>query len=225
MYVSDIGRPDGAFGPEQRQMARRTKEEAQETRNRIIDAAELVFLERGVSRTSLNEIAAAAGVTRGAIYHHFHDKSDVFNAMMTRVTLPLEEAMRRIDGPGVNPILVLRDTFIDAFRRAIDDPQTRRVFEIAIFKVEYTDETLAVRERHITHRGEKLEQFERALRLAAARGDIRGDVPPAIAAAGLHALISGVFQNWHLQPEVFDLVEVGTQTFDIFVAGLGFKRD
>ena len=44
-------------------MVRKTKEEAQETRNAILDAAELVFQEHGVSRTSLAEIAAAAGVT------------------------------------------------------------------------------------------------------------------------------------------------------------------
>jgi TetR/AcrR family acrAB operon transcriptional repressor len=52
-------------------MARKTKEEAQETRNAILDAAELVFQEHGVSHTSLAEIAAAAGVTRGAVYWHF----------------------------------------------------------------------------------------------------------------------------------------------------------
>ena len=49
-------------------MVRKTKEEAQETRSAILDAAELVFKENGVSRTSLAEIATAAGVTRGAVY-------------------------------------------------------------------------------------------------------------------------------------------------------------
>ncbi|ARN18553.1 TetR family transcriptional regulator [Piscinibacter gummiphilus] len=206
-------------------MVRRTKEEAQETRNRIIDAAERVFLERGVSRTSLNEIAAAAGVTRGAIYWHFQDKSDVFNAMMMRVTLPLEEAFRRIDDPLANPVLVLRDSFADAFARVVRDPQLRRVFEIAINKVEYVEETKAVRDRHISHRGEKLEQMERAMAIAATRGLVRGDVPASVAACGLHALISGLFQNWLLQPEAFDLNAVGLQAFDTFVAGLGFKPD
>jgi len=44
-------------------MVRRTKEEALETRNRILDAAEHVFYEKGVSRTSLADIAQTAGVT------------------------------------------------------------------------------------------------------------------------------------------------------------------
>ena len=48
-------------------MGRKTKEEARETRNAILDAAEIVFKEHGVGCTSLAEIAAAAGVTRGAV--------------------------------------------------------------------------------------------------------------------------------------------------------------
>ena len=52
-------------------MARRTRDEALETRNTILDTAERVFSERGVSHTTLADIAAAAGVTRGAIYWHF----------------------------------------------------------------------------------------------------------------------------------------------------------
>ena len=76
-------------------MVRRTKDEALETRNRILDAAERVFGERGVSRTSLEDVATAAGVTRGAIYWHFNDKSDLFTAMVNRVTLPMEGMVAR----------------------------------------------------------------------------------------------------------------------------------
>lgn len=54
-------------------MARRTKEEAEETRIQILDAAERVFYDKGVSRASLAEIASDAGVSRGAIYWHFEN--------------------------------------------------------------------------------------------------------------------------------------------------------
>ena len=90
-------------------MVRKTKEEAQETRNAILDAAERVFLERGVSHTSLAEIAAAAGVTRGAIYWHFANKSDVFDALFERVFAPLEERFEAMhdelrNNPKANPL-------------------------------------------------------------------------------------------------------------------------
>ena len=75
-------------------MVRRTKEDAIATRNSLMDAAELVFGEKGVSRASLSDIAQAAGATRGAIYWQFKDKMDLFNAMMDRVALPLERRAR-----------------------------------------------------------------------------------------------------------------------------------
>ena len=70
-------------------MARRTKEDALITRDQILDAAERVFLRRGVARTALQEIADEAHLTRGAIYWHFQNKADVFDAMLQRVTLPM----------------------------------------------------------------------------------------------------------------------------------------
>ena len=59
-------------------MARKTKRQAQETKQQIIDAALRLFTVQGVSATSLSDIASAAGVTRGAIYWHFKNKVDLF---------------------------------------------------------------------------------------------------------------------------------------------------
>src|SRR3569623_238420 len=72
-------------------MVRRTKEEAQETRAHLLDAAERRFSEQGVTSTSLNDIARAAGVTRGALYHHFKNKTDLIEALLDRVMMPLTE--------------------------------------------------------------------------------------------------------------------------------------
>ena len=57
---------------------RKTKEEAQQTRSNLLNAALNVFYERGVSKASLDEIAKTAGVTRGALYWHFKNKEDLF---------------------------------------------------------------------------------------------------------------------------------------------------
>ena len=113
-------------------MARRTKEDAVATRNSLLDAAEQVFYQKGVSHASLNDIALAAGATRGAIYWHFKDKVDLFNAMMERVTLPLECAN---DGCAGNdrmaPLQRLRAVIDFVLRSLEKDPSVRRVFEIA----------------------------------------------------------------------------------------------
>ena len=202
-------------------MARKTKQEAQATRSHIIDTAELVFEQRGVSGTSLHEIAKAAGVTRGAIYWHFEDKADLFNAMMERATMPLE------DGGGVRglehgelSLEQMRDGFVAMLRQVVADPQMRRVFGIATHKVEYIGEMDAVRERHLSVRNGCLADVERTLKQAMKRGELSRRVPARAAAVGLHALLDGLLQNWMLDPTGFNLVKVGTQVLNTYFAGL-----
>ncbi|MEO8058803.1 MAG: TetR family transcriptional regulator [Burkholderiales bacterium] len=202
-------------------MARRTKQEAQATRSHILDTAELVFEQRGVSGTSLHEIAKAAGVTRGAIYWHFKDKADLFNAMMERATMPLEE------GGGVCgfehselSLAQMRDGFVAVLRQVVADPQMKRVFGIATHKVEYIGEMDAVRERHLGIRNACLADVERTLKQSMKRGEISRRIPARAAAVGLHALLDGLLQNWMLDPNGFNLVKVGTQVLDTYFAGM-----
>lgn len=205
-----------------RAMPRRTKEEAQATRDRILDMAEREFHRRGVSRTSLQDIARAAGLTRGAIYWHFQNKADLFDAMMKRVTLPLEEEIKRSDDPALDdPVDHIRRSFTAALRKTVEDAQARRVFEIAVHKVEYVDELETVRERRLGGLRERLAHVERGLRAAGRAGRLSGRVPARSAALGLHSLIDGLIQNWLLDPEAFDLLRVGRQAIDAYLDGLG----
>ena len=201
-------------------MARRTKQEAQATRSHILDTAELVFEQRGVSGTSLHEIAKAAGVTRGAIYWHFEDKADLFNAMMERATMPLEEG--GVCGFEKNDLTLaqMRDGFVAVLRQVVADPQMKRVFGIATHKVEYIGEMDAVRERHLSIRNDCLADVERTLKQAIKRGELSRRMPARAAAVGLHALLDGLLQNWMLDPTGFKLVKVGTQVLDAYLGGL-----
>ena len=202
-------------------MVRRTKQEAQATRSHILDTAELVFEQRGVSGTSLGEIAKAAGLTRGAIYWHFQDKADLFNAMMERVTLPLEETDNTCCFKGADITLAqMRSGFVDVLRKVTTEPQLRRVFEIATHKVEYVGEMNAVRERLLEMRNVCLADMERALRRAVRHGDIPKGMSPRSAALGMLALFDGLLQNWMLDRGGFDLLRVGGQVFDAYLRGL-----
>jgi TetR/AcrR family acrAB operon transcriptional repressor len=78
-------------------MARRTKAEAAATREALIDAAEEMFMAHGVARTTLEQIARHAGMTRGAVYWHFKNKADLFRAMLERVRMPFDELVQEID--------------------------------------------------------------------------------------------------------------------------------
>lgn len=202
-------------------MARRTKQDALATRNLILDTAERVFQRRGVSRTSLHEIAQAAGLTRGAIYWHFENKAELFDAMMLRVTLPLESSM---DCGGLAGALVpldfLRRGVAQALRQTVSDPQVRRVFEIASHKTEYVDELQVIRDRRIAFREECLADLERLFAAAMKLGQIGRHIAASVAARGAHALIDGLLHNWLLDPSAFDLEVVGLAALDTYLAGL-----
>ena len=117
-------------------MARSTKQEALATRNRLLDAAEVLFQAQGVSQTSLQQIAQQAGATRGAIYWHFKDKADLFTAMMERATMPMEAAWRPFDAAADDPLAFIERQVVATLSIAASNPQVRRAFDIATHKVE-----------------------------------------------------------------------------------------
>jgi len=206
-------------------MVRRTKEDAVATRNSLLDAAEQVFYDKGVSRASLGDIAQAAGATRGAIYWHFKDKVDLFNAMMDRVTLPLECAYG-FGGVGVEegaPLWRLRGAVRAVLRAVTMDERARRVFEIAMYKVEYVQELDAVRDRHVMAcEGFRAKLREDVVSAAKAQG-LALPMSADVAAMGLWALFDGLLQGWMLNHGSFDLLEVGRVTVDAYLKGLGFE--
>jgi TetR/AcrR family acrAB operon transcriptional repressor len=202
-------------------MARRTKEDALATRDSILDAAEQLFVKQGVSGTTLQHIASAAGVTRGAIYWHFVDKGAMFNAMMERVKMPLESALQLLDrANAAEPLDALREYIMCVFRVTVEDPKARRVFEIATLKIEFIDELSAVRERRMQNQTEWMARAENRVREGIANGQVKPDVDPYAVALGLWAMIDGLIRAWVLDPQAFDLVKLGAQIIDTHLESL-----
>jgi TetR/AcrR family transcriptional regulator, acrAB operon repressor len=202
-------------------VVRRTKEEAQETRNRILDAAEQVFHARGVARASLEDIAAEAEVTRGAIYWHFRDKAELFEAMMQRVMLPAEEMLgcNTLTCAG-DPLASLRKSACDVLLRTARDARTRRVMDIAYNKCEYVGDASGVRDRHIASQKECMGAIEGAFRACIAGGQLPASVDPREAAIGAMSLVSGLIANWVLDPESFSLEKHAVPLVDAYFRGI-----
>lgn len=199
-------------------MARKTKEEAAATRDRILDAAEQLFAEHGVSRTTLQHIATAAGVTRGAIYWHFDDKVALFNAMIERAVSPLEAALARMD--TADPLRDLREHMLGALRITVEDERVRRVFEIAALKMEFVGELQAARERRHESLLNWMARAEERVSRAIEQGAVRPGIEPHAAALAMWALIDGLIRNWLFEPALYDLMVVGTQAIDAQLNGL-----
>lgn len=203
-------------------MVRRTKKDAEATRNHLLDAAEAVFNEKGVLRTSLAEVAKVAGVTRGAVYWHFKNKADLFHAMLERVKMPIDEMIDQLSvEPLASPMAFLRGAALSVLHRVATDARTRRVFDIVIHKCELVDEMAVTREHHLKSRTVCLARIEKCVRAAAAQGILPKSLDPHGAAIGLHALIDGLISNWVLHPDSFSLGKEAEKLIDFYLAGLG----
>lgn len=198
-------------------MPRRTKEQALATRSALLDAAEQLFLEQGVSRTTLQDVALAAGVTRGAVYWHFADKGALFNAMLERVLLPLEaeDALFEPAGSGLPPLQGLQQHLHDVFARALANPQARRVYAIVLHRIEYVGEMGVVLARLQQARAGHVALIEQALAKAGVNAGRR-----RAQALGLHAVVSGLFETWLLEGEAFDLLPAADTAIGTYLLGV-----
>jgi TetR/AcrR family transcriptional regulator, acrEF/envCD operon repressor len=125
-------------------MARKKKEEAQKTRQQLIEAAIEQFATRGVANTTLTDIADAAKVTRGAVYWHFCSKSQLFNAIWEQ-QLPLREIIRdRLSlSENDDPLLILREQFITALQYIAREPRQFALLQILYHKCEFNSDMIA----------------------------------------------------------------------------------
>ncbi|TBO29446.1 TetR family transcriptional regulator [Aquabacterium lacunae] len=200
---------------------RRTKECAEQTRQALLDAAERVFEEKGVSRTSLQDVAQAAGLTRGAVYWHFKDKADLFNAMMDRTVFPMEQAGERLStAPEADPVQQVREALLEVLRQIAGCERTRRVINVATRKAEFVAELDAARQRHLEVHLSWRAHIEGAVARAQAGGQLGAARSAREVAVGLSALLSGLIELWMLEPSLFPLVTAGEQSVDTYLAGL-----
>ena len=104
----------------------RKAEQSELTRGALVDAARGMFSERGYAGVSTEEIVQAAGVTRGALYHHFKDKQDLFTAVVEQVE---QEVLERVGAAAVSETdpWEQQRVAVGAFLDACLDPAVQRI--------------------------------------------------------------------------------------------------
>ena len=202
-------------------MARRTKEEAAATREALLDAAERTFRAKGVAHTTLAEVAQAAGLTRGAVYWHFRDKGDLFEALCARVTLPMEALLAEAGGARhEDPLGALRTLAIDGLLQLACDPRAQAVFDVIFNKCELTADLAAVALRQRATDCGCLSHIERLLRQAVKRGQLAADTDVRLAAACMNAFMVGTMHQWVRNPAGYNLARAAPAMVDTLIAGL-----
>lgn len=206
-------------------MVRKTKEDALETRNQLLDAAERVFLDKGFSHTSLNDVANAAGLTRGAVYWHFKNKADLFEAMVERVRLPAETLGDcGSTGEYGDPLGRLREFAMLALKETVVNQRRRRVFTILFHKFEYNEEAKSIESRQQAAFLDCLQRIEQSLQNAVEKGQLPPDLNVHSSAIAFQAFFTGLLSNWLFMPRNFDLEAYAEPMVDSFFAMLQNSR-
>ncbi len=181
-------------------MVRKTKEDAELTRKRIVDAARTVFLKRGVSRSTLEHIAAEANVTRGAVYWHFENKTDIFHAIREQVFLPLIDSIDDRLSPTFpavdNPLDQIEASLMNTINDLSSNLEMRETYEIIMIKCEYVDEFATVLHQMLHNCSCIVEKIEAAYERAKAQNLLGTALSPKALALDTHLFFGGLLHMW-----------------------------
>lgn len=206
-------------------MVRKTKEEAERTRERILDAAVRVFSERGVARPSLTDVAALVGMTRGAVYGHFRNKGEVLVALFDREEMPWEPIDEAVARDDVDPLGALRHGLVHLLRSVCECPSRRRTLHILFHKVELTEESEELVRRIQTARAEALERFATLLARAVAAGQLPAGLDVSFHSRFLLVGVSGAIWDWLFDPAAFDLSAEAGRMVDALLCAVRTSGD
>ncbi|EGP55045.1 TetR family transcriptional regulator [Agrobacterium tumefaciens F2] len=202
---------------------RRTKAEAEETRQAILAAAERVFFKKGVANSSLDEVAAAAGVTRGAIYWHFSSKSDLFIGLYESVALP-ESDLLDFDDPDLKGLALLakiEEAACKWLALLAGDEQRQRIMTISL-RTNYSDEFAPVLHAQEELDRSQKERLEAVFERAEAEGAFNDNWTAESALDAIYWLIKGICSDWLLFGKRFDLAKEGAEAVHRLMKG--FQR-
>lgn len=200
-------------------MPRKTKEESDLTRRKILDVALKVFAEKGYSRTSLREIARRAGFTRGAVYWHFKNKADVFVALAEYVEGDSASAFEE-DVTLLESLDDLKGAICGYLERLETDERFGTFHRLVEYQSEWADELAPLFERNRTELRELAWWMVAALSHLQGQGQIDPARDPEKDGATLYVHFMGLYAIWMTDPELITMTRDAPEQIGQFLAGL-----
>lgn len=184
---------------------RRTKEDAEKTRQTVLEAALKLFSRDGYSLTTLSRIAKEAGCSRGPIYWHFENKDDLYVAVLAYSQEPLEALVAECAGMRETPIEAM-DRFIEQWLGLLaNNRQYRQSFEILLNKTELTDAMSRTLKRERALTKSIIALFRDLVGQAVERGLISTEENSEDLGLLSYTYLMGITQTWLFAPKLFSL--------------------
>ena len=170
---------------------RRTKDNAEETRYTLLKTAVEVFNKKGFSATRLEDIATAAGVTRGAIYHHFGNKVELYKAIaIENKNIVNKETNKIFEANEDDPINAIISSFRMILNKLVNDSFFRD-FEQLLFKTPLLDELKDVNNQFKDEIKEAIDKIAESFKKGKEKKVIRENADPEAFAVSLISMYLG----------------------------------
>jgi len=199
---------------------RRTKEEAAITREQLLKKALAVFSKKGYAATTLQDIASEADVTRGAIYHHFGGKAELYNTLIREYADRGNLIMQQAVSEGGTLLDILRRVFVRQLQVIEDDREMRALMELYLFKTGPVPELEEGRQQQIESGVGLVEMLAGIMSQGMQQGLLRSDVEPKDMARAYLAFQNGLINLWLTAPELFSLKASAESFANILIAGI-----
>lgn len=167
---------------------------------KIVNAARAVFLQRGVSKSTLEHIASQANVTRGAVYWHFNNKAEIFHAIREQVFLPLidrmDDTLAITSDNSQNPLDQIEASLCHTIHELNDNIEMREIYEIMMIKCEYVDEFALVLHQILNNCSSLIQKIEIAYERAQSQNLLASKLTPRALALDTHLFFGGLLHMW-----------------------------
>lgn len=202
-------------------MARKTKEEALETKKAIIQAAIAVFVEKGVSGASLEDIAERAGVTRGAVYWHFKNKVDIFRALHDDMhNSVMEMVLLSLERDHAEPLKQLESLCVEFLLNTQRDPMMTDIMTIFHLKCDYSGDMADILENMKESKKKCDLPIMRYFEKAREKGHLPSDADIKTLVMGLNCYMSGLLGEYVTDPDSLNFEKHGVALMRHFFKGL-----
>ena len=199
---------------------RRTKEEAAVTREQLLKKALNVFSKKGYTATTLQDIAQEADVTRGAIYHHFGGKAELYNTLVREYADRGNQIMGQAVSEGGTLLDILRRVFIRQLQVIEENREMRALMELYLFKTGSVPELEEGRQQQIEAGVGLVQMLSAIMSQGIEQGLLRSDANPTEMARAYVAFQNGLINLWLTTPEQFSLKDSAESFAEILIAGI-----
>jgi TetR/AcrR family acrAB operon transcriptional repressor len=198
-------------------MARKTKQEAEETRGNILNTALDIIYDKGYARSTFVDIAKRIKLTKGAVYWHFKNKPDLFLALGRQMEEKIDNSLHDLYSNTSN-LSNLKRALYEIVQLTAGDEQLRKYYSIVYYRIEWTEELLTIKQFFDLQNQMMLEWIEETLAYAQTEGKIPEEKKIPILARALLQLFGGLLAYCLDRAEdrndhYLKIVQIGLDTF------------